>query len=87
MAFLVHWLSGFDMSPAMVLMAARGIFLTAAIVAAIIADFITARVLVGMLGKMVEKTANSWDDVLFQRVYSIDSVILHRFLFCMLQSL
>lgn len=67
MAFLIRWLVEIGLSDAGALWAARGILTAAALILAFLADFITKRVLVNLTGRVVSRTANTWDDILFRR--------------------
>ena len=67
MEYLGPLLNDMGFSAAGALWGARGILVAAALLLAFLADLITKRILITLIGKIVKKTANSWDDILFRR--------------------
>ncbi len=67
MEYLGTLLNDMGFSAAGALWGARGILVAAALLLAFLADLITKRILITLIGKIVKKTANSWDDILFRR--------------------
>jgi miniconductance mechanosensitive channel len=65
--YLGTLLNDMGFSAAGALWGARGILVAAALLLAFLADLITKRILITLIGKIVKKTANSWDDILFRR--------------------
>jgi miniconductance mechanosensitive channel len=67
MELILEWLSRFDLSQETAVLLAKGLLVAAALIIALFADITARKILNKFIGRLVEKTKNSWDNIIFQR--------------------